>query len=88
MTPMPALANEPNRPVGDAKLVCETLTGFAIRKPPFNFAHLIFSQLGFVVSYALHASPAFRAVFRIALVSIPTQMMLIDARRIVARMTS
>jgi len=85
---MPALADEPNRTVGDAKLICQRLTGFSVGKPPFNFAHLIFSQLGLVVGYALQTTSALCAVVNVALACVPTKVMLVDARGIVAGMAS
>jgi len=84
MTPMPALADKPNRTVGDAELVCQKLTGFSVGKPPFDFANLIFSQLGLVVSYALQATSALCAVVNVALACVPTKVMLVDAWGIVA----
>jgi hypothetical protein len=86
MTPMPALADEPNCPVGDAKLVSKRLTGFSVGKPLFDFAHLIFSQLGLVVGYAFQATSALCAIVNVALACVPAKVMLVDARGVVAGM--
>lgn len=88
MSPINALANEPNRPVGDAKLVSERLTIFSICKPFFDFANLFFCQFGFMVSYALQATSALCAIVNVALACVPTKVMFINARRIVAGMAS